>query len=112
MNASVHQFPMSARAEARRLRTLHSMRAVLHAQGMELSRIATLDNDEASAALRVWEQRLIAEAARGLRLAEDFDHAAAEEFEALENACAKVDAQDDAIEAEEAAAARWDAEHQ
>ena len=112
MNASVHQFPVSARAEARRLRTLHGIRAGLHALGMELGRIATLEDDEAAIALREWARRMIAQAARGESLAGEFEALASEAFEQLEAACAKLDAQDDAIEAEERAAARWDADHQ
>ena len=112
MNASVHQFPMSARAEARRLRTLYGIRAGMHALSMELSRVATLGDDEAALALREWARRMRAQVARGEALAEEFEGLATEAFEQLEAACAAVDASDDAIEAEEAAITRWDGDHQ
>lgn len=112
MNASVHEFPMSARAEARRLRTLHGIRSGIHALSMELARVATLGDDEAAIALREWARRMTAQVARGEAIAEEFEASASEAFEQLEAACAAVDAHDDAIEAEEQAAARWDSEHQ
>jgi hypothetical protein len=111
MNASVHVFPMSARAEARRLRTIHGIRAGMHALSLELARVATLGDDEAAVALRDWARRMTAQVVRGETLAEEYEALASEAFEELEAACAAVDAQDDAIEAEESAAARWDSEH-
>lgn len=112
MQASVHQFPMSARAEARRLRTLHGIRTGMQALSMELARVATLADDEAAIALREWARRMTAQVVRGETLAEEFEALASEAFEQLEAACAAVDARDEAIEAEEQAAARWDADHQ
>lgn len=107
MNAVVHQFPMSARAEARRLRTIHGIRAGMHALSMELARVGTLGDDEAAAALRDWARRMTAQVARGTALAEEYEALASEAFEQLEAACVAVDAQDDAIEAEERAGKYW-----
>jgi hypothetical protein len=71
--------------EGRRLRLIGNVRSQLHAGEIELSRIATMGNDEAALALRSLANVLLEQAAHAMELALEHERASAADDTLVDN---------------------------